>query len=97
MSPTSRRHENSVKVYYTVDDKNITEMQAVGYAVSEAGIRAPLYWFHAAGYFEEFLGHKKDMWEHPTGLRIDDEKILEKTAKNLAELHQGRFSLNFLW
>ena len=68
-------------------------MQAVGYAVSEAGIRAPLYWFHAAGYFEEFLGHKKDMWEHPTGLRIDDEEILKKTAKNLAELHQGRFSL----
>ena len=70
-------------------------MQAVGYAVSKAGIRAPLYWFHAAGYFEEFLGHKKDMWEHPTGLRIDDEKILEKTAKNLAELHQARFAMNF--
>ena len=34
-------------------------MQAVGYAVSEAGIRAPLYWYHDAGYFEEFLGHKK--------------------------------------
>ena len=34
-------------------------MQAVGYGVSEAGVRAPLYWFHAAGYFEEFLGHKK--------------------------------------
>ena len=46
-------------MYYTVEDKNITEMQTVGYAVSGAGIRAPLYWFHAAGYFEEFLGHKK--------------------------------------
>lgn len=46
-------------MYYTVEDKNITEMQTVGYAVSDAGIRAPLYWFHAAGYFEEFLGHKK--------------------------------------
>lgn len=34
-------------------------MQAVGYAVSEAGIRAKLYWYHDAGYFEEFLGHKK--------------------------------------
>ena len=34
-------------------------MQAVGYAVSEAGIRATLYWYHDAGYFEEFLGHKK--------------------------------------
>ena len=71
-------------------------MQAVGYAVSEAGIRAPLYWFHAAGYFEEFLGHKKDMWEHPTGLRIDDEEILRKTAKNLAELHQAQF-FYFTW
>ena len=38
----------------------------------------------------KFLGHKKDMWEHPTGLRIDDEEILRKTAKNLAELHQAR-------
>ena len=34
-------------------------MQAVGYAVSEAGIRAELYWYHDVGYFEEFLGHKK--------------------------------------
>ena len=34
-------------------------MQAVGYAVSEAGIRAKLYWYHDNGYFEEFLGHKK--------------------------------------
>ena len=53
------RFGNSLKVYYTLDDKNITEMQTVGYAVSEAGIRAPLYWYHDAGYFEEYLAHKK--------------------------------------
>ena len=52
-------HFSVILVYYTVEDKNITEMQTVGYAVSDAGIRAPLYWFHDAGYFEEFLGHKK--------------------------------------
>ena len=46
-------------MYYEPGDKNITEMQIIGKAVSDAGIRAPLYWFHAAGYFEEFLGHKK--------------------------------------
>jgi len=76
------------KVYYTVSDKNITEMQAVGYAVSEAGIRAPLYWYHDAGYFEEFLGHKKDLWDHSTGVRVDDQQVWRKTAKNLGELHQ---------
>ena len=77
----------------------ISQMLFPEFSISPSGsyIRAPLYWFHAAGYFEEFLGHKKDMWEHPTGLRLDDKEILEKTAKNLAELHQGRFSLNFVW
>ena len=39
-------------------------MQAVGYAVSEAGIRAPLYWYHDAGYFEEYLAHKKGRYIH---------------------------------
>ena len=48
-------------MYYEPGDKNITEMQIIGKAVSDAGIRAPLYWFHAAGYFEEFLGHKKGL------------------------------------
>ena len=32
-----------------------------------------------------------DLWEHSTGLKIDDEKVLQKTAKNLAELHQAGF------
>lgn len=35
------------------------------------------------------------MWEHSTGVRIDDEQVLKKTAQNLAELHQARFLLAF--
>ena len=31
------------------------------------------------------------MWEHSTGVRIDDKQVLKKTAKNLGELHQARF------
>ena len=47
------------KVYYWTFDKNLTELAIVSTAVAEAGVRAPLYWFHDKGYFEEFMGHKK--------------------------------------
>lgn len=47
------------KVYYWTYDKNLTELALVSTAVAEAGVRAPLYWFHDKGYFEEFMGHKK--------------------------------------
>ena len=56
-------------------------------AVSDGGVRAPLYWFHDHGYFEEFLGHKKDLWFHPTGLALHDKVIWSKTAENLGLLH----------
>ena len=30
-----------------------------GFVDLETGVRAPLYWFHEQGFFEEFLGDKK--------------------------------------
>ena len=47
------------KLYYTTDDKNLTEINLINTAISDAGVRATLYWFHDRGYVEEFLGHKK--------------------------------------
>ena len=47
------------KIYYQTEDKNLTELAIVNTELSDAGVRAPLYWFHDQGYFEEFLGHKK--------------------------------------
>ena len=57
-------------------------------AVSDGGVRAPLYWFHDNGYFEEFLGHKKDLWFHPTGLALNDKIVWSKTAENFGLLHR---------
>ena len=101
------------KLYYTTDDKNITEIALINEgmisltssklkwsrsyfieyrklkkAVSDGGVRAPLYWFHDNGYFEEFLGHKKDLWFHPTGLALNDEIIWSKAAENFGLLHR---------
>lgn len=47
------------KIYYSTEDKNLTELAIVNTELSDSGVRAPLYWFHDQGYFEEFLGHKK--------------------------------------
>ena len=76
------------KLYYTTDDKNITEIALINEAVSDGGVRAPLYWFHDNGYFEEFLGHKKDLWFHPTGLALNDKIVWSKTAENFGLLHR---------
>ena len=37
----------------------MTEIASINSALNAAGVRAPLYWFHDQGFFEEFLGHKK--------------------------------------
>ena len=46
-------------VYYTADDKNMTEIALINMGLNHAGVRAELYWIHEKGFFEEFLGHKK--------------------------------------
>lgn len=40
---------------------NMTDMGLIRTAVSAGGIGAELFWFHEAGYFEEFLGHKSGL------------------------------------
>ena len=37
----------------------MTEIASINNGLNAAGVRAPLYWFHDQGFFEEFLGHKK--------------------------------------
>ena len=55
-------------------------------AVSEAGVRPRLYWFHDKGYFEEFLGHKIDLNKIPG--QIYQQDVLLQNAKNLADMHK---------
>ena len=37
----------------------MTEIASINNGLNAAGVRAPLYWFHDKGFFEEFLGDKK--------------------------------------
>ena len=74
------------KVYYYTRDKNMTESELINVAVSDAGVRPKLYWFHDKGFFEEYLGHKEDLNKHP--LQMYQRPVLEKVAQNLAEMHK---------
>jgi len=74
------------KIYYYTRDKNMTESELINVAVSDAGVRPTLYWFHDKGFFEEFLGHKEDLNKHP--LQMYQRPVLEKVAQNLAEMHK---------
>ena len=76
------------KVYYTTDDKNLTEINLINTAISDAGVRATLYWFHDRGYVEEFLGHKKALLDHPTGLTLGDKIVWSKVAAEMGKLHK---------
>ena len=76
------------KVYYTTDDKNLTEINLINAAISDAGVRATLYWFHDRGYVEEFLGHKKALLDHPTGLTLGDKIVWSKVAAEMGKLHK---------
>ena len=37
----------------------MTEIASINNGLNVAGVRAPLYWFHDKGFFEELLGGKK--------------------------------------
>ena len=52
------------KLFYNTEGWNLTEMELIKSAVSDAGVTAELFWFHEKGYFEEFLGGKSGML-HP--------------------------------
>ena len=74
------------KIYYYTMDKNLTESELINVAVSDAGVRPTLYWFHDKGFFEEFLGHEEDLNKHP--VQMYQQPVLEKVAQNLAEMHK---------
>jgi len=66
---------------------NMTQMKLVREEVSAAGLGAQLFWYHDRGYFEEFLGHKKDLKDHPTGLTLADKKLWTEHAAQIGKLH----------
>merc|ERR1719447_1152132 len=70
-----------------LDKFNMTDMGLIRTAVSAGGIGAELFWFHDAGYFEEFLGHKSDLKHHPTGITIADRNIWSAHAAEIGKLH----------
>ena len=81
--------ETASKIYNTVDDKNMTEIELIARATADAGVRHPLYYFHPNGYIEEFLAGKVDMWksQEADSLTVRDPQILNGLARNLGKLH----------
>ena len=77
------------KIFYTVDDKNMTELEIINRATADAGVRAPLYYFHENGFIEEFLSGKLDLWKTQEKglLTVRDREIWSNVAKNVGEMH----------
>jgi len=66
---------------------NMTDMGLIRTEVSAGGVGAELFWFHEEGYFEEFLGHKSDLKDHPTGITMADKNIWSAHAAEIGKLH----------
>ena len=77
------------KVYYTLEDKNMTEIEIINRATADAGIRAPVYYFHENGFIEEFLSDKIDMWKSQEEgiLNVRDREIWTNVAKKVGQMH----------
>ena len=74
------------KIYYTMEDKNMTEIEIINRATADAGIRAPVYYFHENGFIEEFLAGKVDLWKAQT-LNVTDRAIWANLAQRVGRMH----------
>ena len=86
---TTLPSETASKIYNTLDDKNMTEIELISRATAAAGVRVPLYYFHQNGFIEEFLAGKIDMWksQESDSLTVRHPQILNGLARNLGKLH----------
>lgn len=66
---------------------NMTDMRLIRTEVSAGGVGAELFWFHQKGYFEEFLGHKSDLKNHPTGITMANKNVWSAHAAEIGKLH----------
>lgn len=74
------------KIFFTVEDKNMTELEIINRATADAGVRAPLYYFHENGFIEEFLAGKVDLWGSQT-LHVTDRQVWSQVADRVGRLH----------
>jgi len=74
----------AMKYYYTVEDKNMTELELVNTALNDAGVRPTLYkWLPERGYIEQWLGDYSDLWS--SELTMYD--LRHQVAAELAKMH----------
>ena len=73
-----------MKYYYTVADKNMTELELVNTALDGAGVRPKLYkWLPERGYIEQWLGDYNDLWT--SELTMYD--LRHNVAAEMAKMH----------
>ena len=74
----------AMKYYYTVADKNMTELELVNTALDSAGVRPKLYkWLPERGYIEQWLGDYNDLWT--SELTMYD--LRHNVAAEMAKMH----------
>ena len=74
----------AMKYYYTVADKNMTELELVNTALNDSGVRPTLYkWLPERGYIEQWLGDYSDLWT--ADLTMYDLRL--EVAAELAKMH----------
>ena len=67
----------------------MTEIASINNGLNAAGVRAPLYWFHDQGFFEEFLGSKKGDFDLK-GFLVQARFLRSKTAPEPAKIDKSQ-------
>ena len=86
----------ALKIYFSSDDKNFTEMEMIDLQLTKQDIRYPVYeWIKSVGKFEEFLsGYRKlkNGWKdgQATYNDFNNDDIRAKIAKEIAALHSAK-------
>lgn len=75
----------ALKYYYTVDDKNMTELELINTATNEAGVRPTLYKWHERGYIEQWLGDYADLWSPTAPMNMYQLRF--RAGAELAKMH----------
>ena len=94
--PKCKPDKTALKIYFTSEDKNFTELEMIDTQLTEQGVRYPVYqWTGGIGKVEEFLSGRTDFDDDREISTFENKTLRLAVVKRLATLHSAG-SLNII-
>ena len=88
--PNCKPDVTALKIYFTSEDKNFTELEMIDTQLTEQGVRYPVYqWTGGIGKVEEFLSGRTDFEDDTEVPSFENKTLRLAVVQRLATLHSS--------